>query len=306
MATLSHDPSWPRAGNWPEPAENTHYDAVLVGVPTHETSLSPTNAHTTPDAIRQALPRYSLSFVQDGSAESWSHRDLTALAVADAGNIDNPDKDAPGAVDKLKAVAAHAGVLIALGGDNSVTSLVGQALLGNHMTSAGLITLDAHFDLRDGHSNGSPVRELLDAGLPGKHIAQVGIADFANSDTYATRAKDAGITVIPRDALYGDGLDQAAQKALEVAGAGGGPIHVDIDVDVCDRSVAPATPASVPGGLTAWELRRLVRRFAEDPRVVSFDITEIDATTDTDDERTIRLAALLVLEILAGISSRDS
>ena len=278
---------------------------MLVGVPTHDTSLSPTNAHTTPDAIRQALPRYSLSFIQDGSGDSWSHRDLTALAVADAGNIDNPDKDAAGAVETLKAVAAHAGVLIALGGDNSVTSLVGQALLSNNISTAGLITLDAHFDLRDGHSNGSPVRELLDAGLPGKHIAQVGIADFANSDTYATRAKDAGITVIPRDALHGDGLDQAANKALGIAGSGGGPIHLDIDVDVCDRSVAPATPASISGGLAAWELRRLVRRFAEDPRVVSFDITEIDATKDTDDERTIRLAALLVLEILAGIARRS-
>jgi formiminoglutamase len=306
VATLSHDPSWPRAGNWPKPAQNTHYDAVIVGVPTHDTSLSPTNAHTTPDAIRRALPRYSLSFVQHGSEESWSHRDLTSLSVADAGNIDNPDTDPLHAIDALQELAANAGVVIALGGDNSVTSLVGRATLADDIASSGLITLDAHFDLRDGHSNGSPVRELLDSGLPGRQIAQVGIADFANSDTYAKRAKDAGITVIPRDALHGDGLDQAAKKALGVAGAGGGPIHLDIDVDVCDRSVAPATPASIPGGLAAWELRRLVRRFAENPRVVSFDITEIDATKDTDDERTIRLAALLVLEILAGLAVRSN
>ena len=304
MVTLSNDPHWPRAGNWPAPAENTHYDAVLIGVPTYETSLSPTNAHTTPDAIRVALKRYSLSFAQDGSGDTWSHRDLTSLAVADAGNIDNPDTNPDHAIQVLRDVAATAGVVIALGGDNSVTSLLGQATLGDTIGQAGLITLDAHFDLRDGHSNGSPVRELLDAGLPGQHIAQVGIADFANSDYYATRARDAGITVIPRDALHGNGLDYSATTALEVAGRGGGPIHVDIDVDVCDRSVAPATPASVPGGLAAWELRRLVRRFATDPRVASFDITEIDATKDTDDERTIRLAALLVLEILAGIASR--
>ena len=288
------------------PKENTRYDAVVIGVPTQETSLSPTNAHTTPDAIRQALPRYSLSFVQDGSATAWSHRDLTTLTIADAGNIENPDGDQAGAIAALKDAAANAGVLIALGGDNSVTSLVGQATLGDQMSSAGLITVDAHFDLRDGHSNGSPVRELLDAGLPGRHIAQVGIADFANSDMYATRAHDAGITVIPRDALHGHGLDRAVSRALDVAGAGGGPIHLDIDVDVCDRSVAPATPASIPGGLAAWELRLLVRRFATDPRVVSIDITEIDATKDTDDERTIRLAALLVLEILSGMSARGS
>lgn len=288
------------------PKENTRYDAVVIGVPTHETSLSPTNAHTTPDAIRQALARYSLSFVQGGSATSWSHRDLTTLTIADAGNIDNPDTDQAGAIAALKTAAANAGVVIALGGDNSVTSLVGQATLGDDIASSGLITLDAHFDLRDGHSNGSPVRELLDAGLPGGHIAQVGIADFANSDMYATRAHDAGITVIPRDALHGEGLHRAVNHALAVAGAGGGPIHLDIDVDVCDRSVAPATPASIPGGLAAWELRLLVRHFATDPRVVSIDITEIDATKDTDDERTIRLAALLVLEIVAGIASRNS
>jgi formiminoglutamase len=304
VANLSHDPNWPRAGHWLAPAENTRYDVVIVGVPTHQTSLSPTNAHTTPDAIRTALQKYSLSFVQDGSGDSWSHRDLSALAVADAGNINNPDTDPDHAMQVLRDTASRAGGVIALGGDNSVTSLVGQATLGDKISQAGLITLDAHFDLRDGHSNGSPVRELLDAGLPGKNIAQVGIADFANSDYYATRARNAGITVIPRDALHGSGLDQAAHKALEVAGRGGGPIHVDIDVDVCDRSVAPATPASVPGGLAAWELRRLVRRFATDPRVASFDITEIDATKDTDDERTIRLAALLVLEILAGVASR--
>jgi len=305
VVELSHDPSWPRAGNWPEPAHNTHYDAVVVGVPTHHTSLSPTNAHTTPDAIRKALPRYSLSFVQEAPATgSRSHRDLTSLAVADAGNIDNPDSNPESAIEVLKTLALNAGVVIALGGDNSVTSLVGQATLSDRISQAGLITVDAHFDLRDGHSNGSPVRELLDAGLPGHHIAQVGIADFANSHHYATRAQEAGITVIARDSLHGDGLNRAVDEALRVAGSGGGPIHLDIDVDVCDRSVAPATPASLPGGLSAWELRRLVRGFSEDPRVASFDITEIDATKDSDNERTVRLGALLVLEILAGISRR--
>ena len=304
MATLSNDPLWPRAGNWSQPVSGEHCDAVLVGVPTHETSLSPTNAHTTPDAIRAALPRYSLSFVSDTGTATWSHLDLTTLRIADAGNLSHPDTNQEAAISEMAELAKESGVLIALGGDNSATALVAKATLGQDLTSAGLITLDAHFDVRDGHSNGSPVRELLDAGLSGHRIAQVGIADFANSDAYARRVQEAGITVIPRDALHGDGLDEAAERALAVAGLLGGPIHLDIDVDVCDRSVAPATPASVPGGLSAVELRRLVRRMARDPRVVSVDITEIDATKDTDDERTIRLAALLVLDVLAGVAER--
>ncbi len=304
MTTLPHDPQWPRAGNWPAPVAGQHYDAVLVGVPTHETSLSPTNAHTTPDAIRQLLPRYSLSFVQGGTSPSWSHRDVSSVTVADAGNIDHPDTAPDHAIATLRELAGQAGVLIAFGGDNSATKLVAQATLGDQLNRGGLITLDAHFDLRDGHSNGSPVRELLDAGLPGSSVAQLGIADFANSAAYAARAEEAGITVISRDMLHGDGLDSAVERALDVAGALGGPIHVDIDVDVCDRSVAPATPASIPGGLAAWELRRLVRRLAADSRVVSFDITEIDATQDAPDQRTLRLAAVLVAEILAGLAAR--
>jgi formiminoglutamase len=81
-------------------------------------------------------------------------------------------------------------------------------------------------------------------------------------------------------------------------------VHLDIDVDVCDRSVAPGCPASVPGGLAAWELRALVRALASDSRIASADIVEVDATADAPDGRTVRLAALCVLELLAGKASR--
>jgi formiminoglutamase len=38
--------------------------------------------------------------------------------------------------------------------------------------------------------------------------------------------------------------------------------------------------------------------------VRALDITEIDAAIDSDDQRTVRLAALLVLEAAAGLASR--
>ena len=43
---------------------------------------------------------------------------------------------------------------------------------------------------------------------------------------------------------------------------------------------------------------------AADERVRAMDITEIDASIDTADQRTVRLAALLVLEAAAGLASR--
>lgn len=83
-------------------------------------------------------------------------------------------------------------------------------------------------------------------------------------------------------------------------------MHVDLDLDVCDRSVAPGCPASVPGGLSALELRTVARLAGAHPSVTSIDLTELDAARDSADQRTVRLAALCVLEALAGLASRPA
>lgn len=293
---LSVDPLWPRAGDWP-PLGSDGSDLTILGIPTHETSLSPTGAHATPAAVRAALRRYSL-FVPG--------LDVEALRFADAGDVGSPDGPEGRERARAAVAAAVAGsrLTVAIGGDNSLTVPAVLGAAGGALPQAGLITLDAHHDLRDGRSNGSPVREVLEAGLDGRRVVQIGIAGFANSAAYARRAADHGITVVTRDELHARPIDDVMAEALEIAGAGGGPVHVDLDVDVCDRSVAPGCPASVPGGLAAWELRRFARFAAASPRVRSIDIAEVDATADTPDQRTVRLAALLILESAAGLAQR--
>ena len=293
--TLAHDPLWPRAGAWPA-IDDDGWDAAILGVPAFRTSLSPTGAHATPGAIREALQRYSPTLLGPPPLDLGE-----VLRIADAGDVDEPDGPA-GEASVRSAVAAlreRADLVVALGGDNSITYAVAQGA-----AATGLITIDAHFDLRDGVSNGSPVRRLVKDGLDPRRIVQLGIADFANSVAYAERAADLGITVVTMDDVRRRGAADVVTEALEVAGAGGGTVHLDIDVDVCDRSVAPGCPASVPGGLAAWELRALVRAVASDARVHSADIAEVDATADAPDGRTVRLAALCVLELLAGKALR--
>ena len=315
--TLSHDPLWPRAGDWPAldgPVDGARVDLAILGVPASHTSLSPTNAHATPAAIREALRRYSPALVPDRSRDEFGPPgtrppgvvDLGDLAYADAGDVEEPDGEAGEARTRARVaeVLARSDALVALGGDNSVTVATALGAWGDDLSRAGLVTIDAHYDLRDGVSNGSPVRRLIEAGLDPRRIVQIGIADFANSADYARRAEELGITVVHRDELHHRQLGGLMAEALLIAGAAGGPIHLDVDVDACDRSVAPACPASVPGGLTAWELRALVRAAASDPRVRSADLVEIDATTDAPDGRTVRLAALCVLEFAAGIAIR--
>lgn len=271
MAQLSHDPLWPRAGSWPAASPGERADIALAGIPTHLRSLSPTQAHLTPAAVREALQRYSLH--------------TEGLRVVDAG--DAPDPDSVDATPWVAAVDAE--LLIAIGGDNSATVPVA---LGRRASA--LVTVDAHHDLRDGVSNGSPVRQLLEAGI--EKVVQIGIEPLANSREYAKRAADLGVVVMLRDELRRRPMADVMAEALELAGHGNRRVHVDLDVDVCDRAVAPACPASVPGGLSAIELREAARLAGLHPDVVSIDLTEVDAAADTADGRTVRLTALCILE----------
>ncbi len=297
---LAHDDLWPRAGSWPAAESGERADAALIGIPTWRTSLSPTGAHATPAAIRDALPRFSPALMGPPVVDLNA-----ALRIVDAGDVPEPDGDdgVQRALERVRALAEQTRLVIALGGDNSLTYPVARGAGAD-----GLITLDAHLDLRDGVSNGSPVRRLIEDAPDGERIdptriVQIGIADFANSAAYVQRAADWGIRVITLDEVREKGIPSVVAEALAVAGVGS-RIHLDIDVDVVDRAAAPGCPASVPGGLAAGELRALVRAIAADAKVASADIAEVDATADADDARTVRLAALCVLELLAGLASR--
>jgi formiminoglutamase len=291
---LSTDPHWPRAGSWPAPDfVEGRVDLALVGLPTFSTSLSATNANQTPDAVRSALRYYS----------EFTDRPL-GLAFADYGDAIDPDGDEDTATALVARAAAASRLAVILGGDNAATVPAALGAWNDRIEAAGLVTLDAHHDLRDGRSNGSPVRRLIEAGLSGTRVVQIGIADFANSADYAARAADLGITVVRLGTLLTRPIADVMNEALEVAASAGGPVHVDLDVDVCDRSVAPACPASVPGGIAAHELRAAARAAGAHPSVESIDLVEVDATADAPDGRTIRLVALCVLEAAAGLSQR--
>ena len=302
MATTL-DPHWPSAATLlGSSLQAQRRNVGLLGIFTYTTSLTPRSWHNTPAAIREALERYS----------TWSYSDQVDLAervhVVDYGDVFDPD--GPGASERVAAAMAKfdptLDLAIVLGGDNSTTWHAMHAAAGSEVARYGLITLDAHLDLRDGTSNGSPIRQLLDAGLNGRHVVQVGLADFSNSPFYARRALDAGITVVSRDTLRSESVESVVERALDIAGGEGRPIYVDIDMDAADRAAVPGCPAAAPGGLSADEMRRFVRAVTADARVNVLDITEIDVGRDSEDQRTIRLGALLVLEALAGVQRRTA
>jgi formiminoglutamase len=294
---VSEDALWPRAASWLQ-SNSPNPDIAVFGVPAHKTSISKTGAHKTPAAIRKALLRYS-------TYNATRRLDIATLKASDLGDVKSPDSlEGEQRTSAMASVAGKSRLAVALGGDNSITFAVTRGVFGTDLSNAGLITLDAHHDLRDGISNGSPVRRLIEAGLNPKRIVQIGIADFSNSPAYAQRAQEFGIRVIARSELRRRSVEDIWAEAITIAGAGSAGVHVDFDVDVCDRAVVPGCPAAAPGGISADELRQFAYLAGWSQLVKSIDITEVDATADAPDGRTVRLAALVLLEAAAGLASR--
>jgi formiminoglutamase len=296
------DQRWPKAADWlaAGPGERP-VDLAVLGVPSFATSISQTGAHATPAAVRRALQRYS----------TWSaSREVDVadvLAPWDRGDVEDPDVPVEGewrVRTAASTAAAKSRLLVALGGDNSLTYPVMAGTFGDQLAGAGLVTLDAHHDIREGRSNGSPVRRVIDAGLDPERIVQLGIADWANSRSYGDEAHARGVTAVSMTQIEHRGLDECMREALSIAGTGRGPVYVSLDLDVCDRSVAPACPASLPGGMTARQLLRAAWLAGQEPSVRFIDIVEVDATRDPD-ERTVRLAAMCLLEAAAGLLTRN-
>ena len=80
---LPSDRLWPRANSLFKP-NLKKADIALVGVPAHKSSISPTSAHLTPKAIREALAKYS-------TFAGSKNIDLRGLNFTDLGDITKPD-----------------------------------------------------------------------------------------------------------------------------------------------------------------------------------------------------------------------
>jgi len=297
--SLFEDPNWPRASAWLSRAFTPDQPAArlsVLGAPLRLGSITPGRSDLAPGAIRRALERYSPYDVATG-------HDLSAVAPRDRGDVDvaalTPEVAFGPLHEAVRSTLIDADAVVILGGDNSVTR-PGVCALGE----CGLITFDAHFDLRDldrGLTNGNPIRALLGDGMPGSRIVQIGIQSFANSHAYTEVARQAGITFYTADCVRARGIEAIVAEAFERLGEI--PIYVDLDVDVLDRAYSPATPGSRPGGLHPDEMRRAAHLCGASRRVRAMDLVEIDPEKDINDV-TCLAAASFLLEFASGLLER--
>ena len=274
----------------------------LMGAPLAERSLTPGRCDLAPGVLRRTLPRLSSYDLEVGL-------DLSSLAVFDAGDLDlrlTPPSEALAPVrERMAALCDGHGLAIMIGGNTAVTR-PGVLGLDPTLERVALLTLDAHHDMRDtdlGLTNGNPIAALIEDGLAGSLIAQVGLQPFANTARMHRRAKEEGITVRTMADVRARGLVSLVDEMLEQSAARADVIYVDFDIDVIARHEAPGAPGARAGGVSALDFFAAARRIAAHPKVRAVDLTEFDPSLDVSDI-TAFVAARWFGEILAGFASR--
>jgi arginase family enzyme len=272
----------------------------MVGAPLGAGSVTPGRCDLAPGLLRATLRRIGRYDVETGKE--------LATQVADHGDVPiaglSIEEATPSIVAACKASVERHPLTLLVGGNNAVTRS-GVHALGVPLEKVGLITLDAHFDMRDtshGLGNGNPVRALREDGLPGRNIAQIGLAPFANSADMHRDAVDGGHLVVTIGQVRSDGIAQAISTALDHV-RHCEAILVDCDIDVIDRGQLPGAPGARPGGMASHDFFAAARMLAAEPKVRVIDLTEWDPPLDPTDLSALT-AARWVAECLAGFEAR--
>jgi arginase len=206
---------------------------------------------------------------------------------------------------------------ITIGGDHSIA--IGS--LGGVVKSfrkrderLGLIYFDAHADMNtpdtspSGNIHGMPLAALLGHGAPElvnvagfapkfapRLCAHVGARDIDPSEREIVRRL--GVRFFTMREIDERGLAVCVDEAIKIAGQGSAGYAVTFDVDVLDPGDAPGSGTLVRGGLSYREAHLAMEKIAEDGRMRSLEVVEINTALDVNN-RTAELGVELILSAL--------
>lgn len=277
----------------------------VVGLPIGTAGITPGRCDLAPASIRQALRRISAYDVTNDV-------DLSATTIVDCGDLPvntlSPE-DADGPIRAALAPIANrtSRTVICLGGNNSVTRSAVQGLAVRH-NSLGLMTLDAHHDVREttsGLNNGNPIRALIEDGFDPRRIVQIGIQPFSNSQAHTAWAREHGITFFGVAEVRHRGIEAIARQALDLL-SDCSAVYLDLDLDVMDRASVPSTAGSRPGGLAVADVLNAVRALGASGRIAGMDLVEHDPERDVQDTTALTAGLCLATFVSAATEARIS
>jgi arginase len=197
-----------------------------------------------------------------------------------------------------------------LGGDHSL-SMGTVSGVARHCEATGkdvhILWIDAHADFNtpgispSGNLHGMPLALLCGEPEFGDAFggAWRGTVDPHNVTIFGARSidreerqllADRGITVIDMRMIDEQGVVALMRQVL--TRAAGGHLHVSLDVDAMDPSIAPGAGTLVPGGLTYREAHLIMEMIHDSGLLGSLDIVELNPFLDHSGQSARLLVAL--------------
>lgn len=213
--------------------------------------------------------------------------------------------------DKVDDALSAGGMPIVMGGDHSLAlgSVSGAAAYAARQDRPlFLLWLDAHSDFHtpltttSGNLHGTPVayiagREGFECfpafpkPIPAERICLYGIRSVDPAEHAALLKHD--IAINDMRVLDERGVVAPLREFLDQVREMGGMLHVSLDVDFLDPSIAPAVGTTVPGGTTFREAHLVMELLHESALVTSLDLVELNPFLD-ERGRTAKLMVDLV------------
>ncbi len=200
---------------------------------------------------------------------------------------------------------------LVMGGDHSIA--IGTIGGATEAGPTGVLWIDAHADFNTPES--SPSGNVH--GMPLAVLCGQGPAALVNVGRKGAKLRPEDVMIIALRAIDAHERDMLRERRLglytmrEIDERGMGTVvrealerlehhdrlHVSLDVDSVDPMFAPGVGTPVPGGLNTREAHLMMELIAEDGRVGSVDVVEINPILDVGN-RTAVLAAQLLASLL--------
>lgn len=223
------------------------------------------------------------------------------------------------ASDRGYASLASAGLPVFLGGDHSISmgSVSGVARwCANHGRELFVLWFDAHGDFNtptispSGNLHGMALALLcgedeFDDAFGGAWRGEV---DPANVTLFGVRSIDPGerallmergVEVIDMRAIDEEGAIAPIRRLIERVQEADGHLHLSLDVDALDPSIAPAVGTRVPGGLTYREAHLVMELLFDAGVLGSLDIVELNPFLDHGGQ-----SAVVLVDLAASLFGR--
>lgn len=188
------------------------------------------------------------------------------------------DADPAAAVAQIAAAVSEAAatgkLVVALGGEHTISAGVNHGLLDALATPLTVVQLDAHSDLRDSYegtpfSHACVARRMLEDPRVAQ-VLQLGVRSVDAEEVAFARTNDRRVRV-----WYVEDVHDGSWREEFAARVRGHRVHLTIDVDGLDPSIVPATGTPEPDGLTWQEALDIIRTTASTGSIAGIDCVEL-------------------------------